>query len=177
MQDEVVIISGGSAGIGYGMASSLARLGAKIVIASRDLARGEKAIAEIAERACCDPDNVVYVKTDIRREEDNERMVAHAVDHFGRLDGAINNAVCTGDFKLRAEEPAAMFDKVMATNVTGTFLGMKHEIRQFLAQGAKKGDGYSIINISSAATRDIAMGMAPYIASKRAIEGLTEVDL
>lgn len=174
MQDKVIIISGGSEGIGYGMAITLARLGAKIVIASRDPAKGEKATHEIAGDVGCDPANVVYVKTDICQEEDNENMVAYAVDRFGRLDGAINNAVFPGDFKLLAEEPVETFERVMATNVTGTFLGMKHEIRQFLAQGAKKGDGYSIINISSGATRDIAMAMAPYVASKRAVEGLTE---
>ncbi len=101
-------------------------------------------------------------------------MVAFAVDTYGRLDGAINNAVFPGDFKLLADEPAETFERVMQTNVTGTFLGMKHEIRQFLAQGAKTGDNYSIINISSGATRDIAMAMAPYVASKRAVEGLTE---
>jgi NAD(P)-dependent dehydrogenase (short-subunit alcohol dehydrogenase family) len=124
--------------------------------------------------AGCDAGNVVYIKTDICNEADNANMVAFAVDTYGRLDGAINNAVFPGDFKLLADEPAETFERVMQTNVTGTFLGMKYEIRQFLAQGAKTGDNYSIINISSGATRDIAMAMAPYVASKRAVEGLTE---
>ena len=178
MQGKVIIISGGSAGIGYGMATALARQGAKIVVASRDQAKGEKAIANIARDAGCEPGNIAYIKTDICSEADNERMVKFAVETHGQLDGAINNAVFPGDFKLLADEPVETFERVMQTNVTGTFLGMKHEIRQFLAQGAKTGAGYSIINISSGATRDIAMAMAmamaPYIASKRAVEGLTE---
>jgi NAD(P)-dependent dehydrogenase (short-subunit alcohol dehydrogenase family) len=62
----------------------------------------------------------------------------------------------------------------MSTNVTGTYLGMKHAIKQFLAQGADTGDNYSVINISSGATRDTGMRMAPYIASKLAVEGLTQ---
>jgi NAD(P)-dependent dehydrogenase (short-subunit alcohol dehydrogenase family) len=174
MQGKVIIISGGSEGIGYGMATALARQGAKIVVASRDSAKGETAIADIARDAGCEPGNVAYIRTDICKEADNERMVEFAVETYGRLDGAINNAVFPGDFKLIADEPVETFERVMQTNVTGTFLGMKHEIRQFLAQGAKTGAGYSIINISSGATRDIAMAMAPYIASKRAVEGLTE---
>ena len=174
MQGKVIIISGGSEGIGYGMATALARQGAKIVVASRDPAKGEQAVTKIAAEAGCDSGNVAYIQTDICREADNERMVEFAADTYGRLDGAINNAVFPGDFKLLAEEPVETFERVMQTNVTGTFLGMKHEIRQFIAQGAKTGDGYSIINISSGATRDIAMAMAPYIASKRAVEGLTE---
>ncbi len=72
------------------------------------------------------------------------------------------------------DESVETFERVMTTNVTGTFLGMKHQIHQFLAQGTNSGDNYSIINISSGTTRDIAMAMAPYIASKRAVEGLTE---
>lgn len=62
----------------------------------------------------------------------------------------------------------------MRTNVTGTYLGMRFAIKQFLAQGADTGDNYSIINISSGATRDTGLRMAPYIASKRAVEGLTQ---
>jgi len=171
---KVVVISGGSEGIGYGMAITLARHGAKIVIASRDPEKGEKAAETIPAAAGCDAGQVAYIKTDITREADNEAMVRFAVDTFGRLDGAINNAVFPGDFKPLADEPVETFELVMQTNVTGVFLGMKHQIRQFLAQEAKSGDGYSIINISSGATRDTGMMMAPYIASKLAVEGLTQ---
>lgn len=174
MENKVIIISGGSEGIGFGMATHLARKGARIVVASRDAEKGEKAIGKIAEQAGCDAGNVAYIQTDICSEADNIAMVKYAVDTFGRLDGAINNAVFPGDFQLLADEPVETFEQVMRTNVTGTFLGMKHQILQFKAQGAKTGDPYSIINISSGATRDIAQRMAPYVASKRAVEGLTE---
>jgi NAD(P)-dependent dehydrogenase (short-subunit alcohol dehydrogenase family) len=174
MKDKAIIISGGSEGIGFGMATHLAKLGARIVIASRDAEKGEAAASRIADLAGCDATNVAYVSADIGSEPDNQNMVAFTVDRFGRLDGAINNAVHPGDFKLLADEPVETFEQLMRTNVTGTFLGMKHQIRQFLAQGAKAGDNYSIVNISSGATRDIAPAMSAYVASKRAVEGLTE---
>lgn len=174
MQDKVILITGGSEGIGLGTAMNLAGKGARIVIASRDEQKGEAAAEHIPAAAGCDANRIAYIRTDICEEADNEAMVRFAVDTFGRLDGAINNAVFPGDFQLLADEPVEVFEQVMRTNVTGTYLGMKHQIRQFLAQGAKTGDGYSIINISSGATRDIAMRMAPYVASKRAVEGLTE---
>ena len=174
LEGKVVIVSGGSEGIGYGMATTLSRQGARIVIASRDPDKGEKAAAAIPADAGCAAENVAYIRTDITQEADNVAMVQFAVDTFGRLDGAINNAVFPGDFKPLADEPVETFELVMQTNVTGVFLGMKHQIRQFLAQGAKTGDGYSIINISSGATRDTGMMMAPYIASKLAVEGLTQ---
>lgn len=173
LDGKVVIITGGSEGIGYGMGTMLTRQGARIVIASRDVEKGENATALIPQAAGCNPQNVSFISTDITREADVEAMISFAVDSYGRLDGAINNAVFPGDFKLLADEPVETFEMVMKTNVTGVFLGMKHQIRQFLAQGAKTGDNYSIINISSGVTRDTGMAMSPYIASKLAVEGLT----
>lgn len=170
---RVIIISGGSEGIGLGMATRLARLGGSVVIASRDRGKGEAAVEHIVKAADCQPADVCYCRTDITSEGDNEAVVQFAVDRYGRLDAAINNAVYPGDFQLLADEPVESFELVMKTNVTGTYLGMKHQIRQFLAQDARQGDNYSIINVSSGATRDTGMRMAPYIASKLAVEGLT----
>ena len=170
---KVVVITGGSEGIGLGMATCLSRYGARIVIASRNSERGEKAVAAIAEDAGVPAEHLSYVQTDITREDNIQRMIEHTVHRFGRLDSIINNAVFPGDFKLLADEPAESFELVMKTNVTGVFFGMKHAIQQFLTQGANAGDNYSIINISSGATRDQGMTMAPYIASKLAVEGLT----
>jgi NAD(P)-dependent dehydrogenase (short-subunit alcohol dehydrogenase family) len=133
---KVVIVTGGTMGIGFGMATRLAKYGARVIITSRNSDTGEPALT--------------------------------------RLDAIINNAVFPGDFQLLADESLESFEKVMRTNVTGTYLGMRFAIRQFLAQGAKTGDNYSIINISSGATRDLGMRMAPYIASKLAVEGLTQ---
>ncbi|HJP04270.1 MAG: short chain dehydrogenase [Chromatiales bacterium] len=174
LDGKVVIVTGGTMGIGFGMATRLAQYGAKVVITSRNSDTGEAALARLIETAGCDPDAVAYLQMDICIEEDNEKVVKFAVDKFGRLDSIINNAVFPGDFQMLADEPLESFDQVMRTNITGTYLGMKHAINQFITQGAETGDNYSIVNISSGASRDTGMRMAPYIASKLAVEGLTQ---
>ncbi|MDP6675410.1 MAG: SDR family NAD(P)-dependent oxidoreductase, partial [Gammaproteobacteria bacterium] len=174
LEGKVVIVTGGTMGIGFGMATRLAKYGAKVVITSRHSDTGEEALARLRTAAGCDGDNVTYLQMDITSEPDNEAVVKFAVDTYGHLDAMINNAVFPGDFQLLADESLDSFELVMKTNVTGTYLGMKHAIKQFVAQGTDTGDNYSIINISSGATRDTGMRMAPYIASKLAVEGLTQ---
>lgn len=173
LEGKVVIVTGGTMGIGFGMATRLARYGAKVVITSRSSETGAAALERLREASCCNSGNVAYLRMDIGLEADNDNMIRFAVEKFGRLDALINNAVYPGDFQLLADESLESFERVMRTNVTGTFLGMKFAIRQFLAQGAKTGDNYSLINVSSGATRDTGLRMAPYIASKLAVEGLT----
>jgi A-factor type gamma-butyrolactone 1'-reductase (1S-forming) len=174
LDDKVVIITGGTMGIGFGMATRLAKYGAKVVISSRNSDHGEQALARLIKEADCDAASVAYFQMDISLEDDNEKVVAFAAEKFGRLDAIINNAVFPGDFQMLVDEPLETFRQVVDTNITGTFLGMKAAIRQFIDQGAETGDNYSIINISSGATRDTGMRMAPYIASKLAVEGLTQ---
>lgn len=174
LSGKVVIVTGGTMGIGFGMATRLAKHGARVVITSRNSDSGAAALTRLREAAGCEPGQVAYLQMDITSEGDNERLVAFAVKSYGRLDAIINNAVFPGDFQLLADESLESFERVMRTNVTGTYLGMRFAIRQFLAQGAKTGDNYSIINISSGATRDTGLRMAPYIASKLAVEGLTQ---
>jgi len=172
LDGKVVIITGGTMGIGFGMATRLAKYGAKLIITSRNADSGEEALARL--RGESGSDDVAYFQMDISKEDDNEKLVQFAVDTFGRLDAIINNAVYPGDFQLLGDEPLESFQQVVDTNITGTYLGMKCAINQFLKQGADVGDNYSIINISSGATRDTGMRMAPYIASKLAVEGLTQ---
>ncbi len=171
---KVVIVTGGSMGIGFGMATRLAKHGATVIITSRNGDTGEAALARLREQAQCDADRSAYYRMDICSEADNASVIEFVVDRFGRLDAMINNAVFPGDFQLLADESLESFEQVMRTNVTGTYLGMKFAIQQFLAQAAATGDNYSIINVSSGATRDTGMRMAPYIASKLAVEGLTQ---
>ena len=174
LDGKVVIVTGGTMGIGFGMATRLAKYGANVVITSRNSDTGEAALARLVGAAGVVADDVAYFQMDITSEGDNESVIKFAVDKFGRLDAIINNAVFPGDFQLLADESLESFEQVMRTNVTGTYLGMKFAIKQFLSQGAETGDNYSIINISSGATRDTGMRMAPYIASKLAVEGLTQ---
>ena len=171
LEGKVVLITGGSEGIGYGMAKGLAARGAKVVIASRNEDKGKSAEHSLNE---ANADSTLYVPMDITKAQDHDRVIEAAVERFGRLDAAINNAVWPGDFKLLADEPEESFDLMYATNVKGTWLGMKAQINQYLAQGAQKGDNYSILNISSGATRTPGPTMSLYNSSKRAVEGLTE---
>ena len=172
LEGKVVVITGGTMGIGFGMATRLMKKGAKVVITSRNADSGEAALAKLKEAG--GSDDAAYMPMDICSEEDNNKLVQFAVDTFGRVDAWVNNAVYPGDFQMLADESLEAFEQSVTTNVTGTFLGMKAAINQFLKQGAETGDNYSIINISSGATRDIAPRMAPYVATKRAVEGLTE---
>ena len=174
LKGKCVIVTGGTMGIGFGMATTLARHGASVVISSRNRDTGEEALARLGQAAGVPGERLAYVQMDITSEADNERLVCSAVERYGRLDAIINNAVHPGDFQLLADESLMAFEQVMRTNITGTWLGMRCAIRQFLAQGAAPGDNYSIINVSSGATRDISPRMGPYIASKRAVEGLTQ---
>lgn len=174
LEGKVIIVTGGTMGIGFGMATRLAKYGANVVITSRHADSGEAALARLIDGAGCGANDVAYCQMDITLEADNEKLIAFAVTRFGRLDAIINNAVHPGDFQLLADESLESFEAVMRTNVTGTYLGMRFAIRQFLAQGAKTGDNYAIVNVSSGATRDTGMRMAPYIASKLAVEGLTQ---
>lgn len=174
LRDKVVIVTGGTMGIGFGMATRLLACGARVLISNRHEETGRPALERLRLASACDEDRVAWLGMDITSEPDNERLVAYAVERWGRLDAIINNAVHPGDFQLLADESLDAFEQVMRANVTGTWLGMKHAIRQFLAQGAQAGDGYSVINVSSGATRDISPRMGPYIASKRAVEGLTQ---
>ncbi len=174
LDGKVVIVTGGSMGIGFGMATRLAKHGAKVIITSRNGDTGEAALTRLRKQSKCDAERSDYYRMDICSEADNKSLVEFAVQRFGRLDAMINNAVFPGDFQLLADESLESFEQVMRTNVTGTYLGMKHAIQQFLAQGASTGDNYSVINVSSGATRDTGLRMAPYIASKLAVEGLTQ---
>jgi NAD(P)-dependent dehydrogenase (short-subunit alcohol dehydrogenase family) len=172
LSGKVVIITGGAEGIGKGMAARLASYGAAVMIASRNAETGEQAAAAL--RKATHSELIGYVQTDVVAEGSVSACVAATVERFGRLDAIVNNAVFPGDFKLLAEESAESFERVMQTNVNGVFYGMKHAILQFQQQGSRRGDNYSIINVSSGATRDTGMTMAPYIASKLAVEGLTQ---
>ena len=92
LSGKVVIVTGGTMGIGFGMATRLASYGATVVISSRNGDSGEAALRRLREVADCAPGNVAYLQMDITSEADNERLVDFAVKNYGRLDAIINNA-------------------------------------------------------------------------------------
>lgn len=164
LANKSVLVTGASRGIGAATAKALAQLGASIVLAARD----EVAIASVAKEIVDAGGRAVAIGTDVTDEIAVTRMVEKAIESFGRLDAAFNNA---GDGHM----PAALADlelddleRSLATNVRGVFLSMKYEIRAMLATG-----GGSIVNMSSTAGMQGVRGMGAYSAAKHAIIGLT----
>lgn len=165
LQNKVAIVVGGNSGIGRASALALAAAGARVVVAARRPAEGEAVVDEIKARGGV----AVFHKTDVTVEADLEALVAAAVERFGRLDCAVNSAGIVEDFGLVTEADAGVFDRMMATNVRGTLLGMKHQLRQMVSQGG----GGSIVNVASVLSHMGAMTGAIYVATKHAVLGLT----
>jgi NAD(P)-dependent dehydrogenase (short-subunit alcohol dehydrogenase family) len=111
----------------------------------------------------------IFVHTDVRREDDVRDLVERAVARFGRLDAAVNCAGTEGTSGPVIEQTAETYAATFDTNVLGTLLSMKHEMRVMLAQGSG-----SIVNVSSTLGHTGAAGASVYAASKHAVEGLTK---
>jgi len=156
MNCPVVLITGALTGIARATAFVYAKKGAKLVVSGRHDAAGATLVAELRAAGA----EAEFVRADVRHEEEVRALVAKTVERFGRLDIAVNAAI-----DQTQESYAATFD----TNVLGTILSMKHELRVMLAQG--KG---SIVNISSTFGHEGGAGASIYSASKHAVEGLTK---
>ena len=165
MSNPVVLISGALTGIGRATAIAFAREGARIVISGRRDEVGQKLAAELREIGV----EVEYWRADVRHDDDVRDLVDKTIKRFGRLDIAVNNAGTEGKTGPVTEQTAESFAATFDTNVLGTLLSMKHELRVMLPQGSG-----SIVNISSAYGSVGAAGAALYVASKHAVEGLTK---
>ena len=168
LKGKVVIITGGSSGIGRGAAQVFAREGARVVIAARNAERGERAAEEIGKAG----GETMFVATDVSKSAEVEKLVGKTVQRYGRLDCAVNNAAAyTGAFSLTADFTEEEFDHTMAVDLKGVWLGMKFQIRQMLAQ---ERPGGAIVNTSSVN----GLGGTPmgslYSAAKAGILGLTK---
>ena len=165
-KSKVVLITGGSSGIGRATAQLFAKEGAKVVVAARRITEGEKTVSMIkraGEEAC-------FVQTDVSKTSEVEAMVAKCVETYGRLDYAFNNAGIEGSiFVPIADYDEEVWDQVIDVNLKGVWLCMKHEIPQMLKRGKA-----TIINMSSVAGLEGGriMGGA-YYASKHGVIGLT----
>ena len=165
MSDRVVMITGASSGIGAAAARLFAGHGAAVVLT----ARRREQLASVAEEIEAKGGRAAYVPGDIRRGEDVERVVETAVERFGRLDAAFNNAGY-GTLGTELHEMSDDdYDAVMDVNVRGVWNCMRHQIRAMLGTG-----GGAIVNTASVAGL-IATGVgAPYVAAKHAVIGLTK---
>src|SRR3954470_5103904 len=165
MNIPVVLITGALTGIGRATALAFADVGARIVTSGRRDDAGQALATEL--RALCS--DVEFVRADVRREEDVRNLVDRAVERFGCLDVAVNNAGTEGKAGPLTEQSAESYAATFDTNVLGTILSLKHEMRVMLAQGHG-----SIVNLSSTFGSHGAAGASMYVASKHAVEGLTK---
>jgi NAD(P)-dependent dehydrogenase (short-subunit alcohol dehydrogenase family) len=165
MSAPVVLITGALAGIGRATALAFAREGARLVVSGRRDDAGAALVHELRELGA----EAEFLRADVRREDDVEALVDHAVARFGRLDVAVNNAGTEGQPGPLTEQSAESYAATFDTNVLGTILSLKHELRVMLAQG-----GGSIVNLSSTMGHRGQANASMYVASKHAVEGLTK---
>lgn len=164
-EHRVAIVTGAAAGIGRATAVAFAEQGAAVIVADIDDESGKAVAAEIES----DGGQAVYVHCDVTRDEDVQEMVAAAVDKFGRLDYAFNNAGIEIEQQKLADGHESDFDQIIDVNVKGVWRCMKHQIPVMLTHG-----GGAIVNTASIAGLGAAPKMSIYSASKHAVIGLTK---
>ena len=161
----VVLITGALTGIGRAAALAFARGNARIVVSGRRLDEGHKLAGELRSLGA----QAEFVQADVRFEDDMRNLVDGTVERFGRLDVAVNAAGTEGESAPVMEQTPERYAAVFDTNVLGTLLAMKHELRAMAPQGSG-----SIVNISSTMGARGAAAASLYVASKHAVEGLTK---
>ncbi|MBZ5501756.1 MAG: glucose 1-dehydrogenase [Acidobacteriia bacterium] len=165
-ESKVVLVTGGTSGLGRDAAVAFAREGAKVVFTGRRAEGAEEVLSAIRREG----GEAIFVRADTSREADVQASVQACVKTYGGLDCAFNNAGIDGTLMVPlADYQKEVWDQVIATNLTGTFLCMKHEIPEMLKRG-----GGSIVNMSAmAGLRSGRRTGAAYNASKHGIIGLT----
>jgi NAD(P)-dependent dehydrogenase (short-subunit alcohol dehydrogenase family) len=165
LEGKVALVTGGASGLGKAMATRFAAEGAAVVIADIHEEGGTQVVAEIERTG----GSARFVETDVSRAEDCERVVGQAIAQFGQLDIMVNNAG-TGVIGSVAELPEADWDRVLAVNLKGVFLGSKYAFPVMA-----RGGGGVILNTASAAGMIAHPGFAAYGASKAAVIHLTRI--
>jgi NAD(P)-dependent dehydrogenase (short-subunit alcohol dehydrogenase family) len=167
LEGRRAIVTGASRGIGAETARAMARAGAALVLAARDI----KALARVAGEIKDEGGHAVAVPTDVADPAAVERMVATAVQRLGGLDVAVNNAAGGGHGPtLLAEVSPAQFRSALAISLEGVFLSLKYEIPAMLATG-----GGAVVNMASTAGLQAVGGLAGYVSAKHGVVGLTKV--
>lgn len=162
--DKVAIVTGGSTGIGRSTALLFARHGARVVIGDVN-PEGHETVAMIERQGGA----ALFVETDVRNAQQVQALVAAAVETYGGLHCAFNNAGILPAAALLADVEESAFDQVVAVDLKGVFLSMKYEIQHMLGAG-----GGAIVNNASIAGMIAEPGISPYVAAKHAVIGLTK---
>lgn len=164
-QGKVALVTGAGSGIGRASALAFAARGAKVVVSDIAAAEGEETVRLVQAAG----GEAAFVKADVSRAPDVQALIAAAVKTYGRLDYAHNNAGLEGFAAPTADCTEENWGRVIAVNLTGAWLCLKHEIPQMLAQG-----GGAIVNTASAAGLVGLKRFPAYAASKHGIVGLTK---
>jgi NAD(P)-dependent dehydrogenase (short-subunit alcohol dehydrogenase family) len=165
MNSPVIVITGALTGIGRATALAFAGNGARLVVSGRRATEGKALEVELQKLGA----EAVFVQADVRHDEEVRRLIDQTVARFGRLDAAVNVAGTEGQPGLIVNQTAESYAATFDTNVLGTLLSLKHELRVMIAQ--KSG---SIVNISSTYGHEGAAYASVYSASKHAVEGFTK---
>jgi NAD(P)-dependent dehydrogenase (short-subunit alcohol dehydrogenase family) len=164
-QGKVALITGAGNGIGRASALGFAKRGAKVVVVDRDQAAGEATAGILRQQG----GEALFVAADVTRSAEVQNYVTLALDAYGTIDCFFNNAGIEGSVALTHQYDEEMFDRVMAVNVKGVFLGLRHVLPVMLKQGHG-----AVVNTASVAGLVASPGMPAYVASKHAVIGLTK---
>jgi NAD(P)-dependent dehydrogenase (short-subunit alcohol dehydrogenase family) len=167
LENKVALITGGTTGIGRDTAVLFARAGAKVVVSGRREAEGNETLGFIRAAG----GEGLFVRSDASKPADVQTLVGKAVEKFGRLDVAFNNAGVEGVWVPLAEQTEENWDYVIDINLKGVWLCLKYEIQQMLKQGG----GGAIVNMSSVSGLMGFAGAGIYCASKHGVIALTKV--
>lgn len=163
VENKIAIVTGAASGIGRATAILLADEGAKIVLSDIDESKGLEAVEEIRGKGR----EAVFVKADASNAGDNRALVDAALDHFGALDIAVNNAGIGGPLGKTGEYPLDGWEKVIGINLSGVFYGMRYQIPAMKSGG-------SIVNVASILGQVGTQGSPAYVAAKHGVVGLTK---
>lgn len=165
LESKVALVTGASSGIGRASALAIAEAGAKVLVADIDQDGGEETVRLIKDAG----GEAVFQQADVSKADDVEAMVRQAVETWGRLDCALNNAGIAEARVLTADLTEDVWDRTIDINLKGVWLCMKHEIRQMSEQG-----GGAIVNTASVVGLAGVRHQPAYVASKHGVVGLTK---
>ena len=164
LENKVAIITGAGSGIGKATAALFAREGAKVIVSDISEKNGNSAVEEIKKTG----GEAFFIKADSSKAEDNEALVKQAIDKYGSLDIAVNNAGIGGPLSATGEYPIDGWQKVIDINLSGVFYGLRYQIPAMLEKGG------SIINIASILGQAGTKFSPAYVAAKHGVVGLTK---
>ena len=163
---KVALITGGGGGIGRATAAGFAARGAKVMVVDSDADAGGATVGVVQQQG----GEARFTRADVTRAGDVRDYVKAALDAWGRIDCFFNNAGIEGKVTPTVEYDDDMFDRVIAVNLKGVFLGLKHVLPVMLRQGSG-----AIVNTASTSGLFGGPGMSAYVASKHGVLGLTKV--